>query len=515
MPDLVPALTLPAPGSALLRVRSWSALGPVRLLVLATLLAVPVIGLAVANVGGLRALWDNLHWSFTALAASVATIWSVRGTHGRVRAVRAAGAGAFALWLGANLTWAWLNAFGGATVPSIADIFIFAILVPGAIVLATTIRGRVTIAEEAAVYLDSALGFLLIATILILIEGAVVLALPTASGILALAYPTAFVGLGVAGLVAISAVRYRIAPRGGIAIVVGSIAIGCAYLAWIAPTVNGTEAGPVSSILFTVGTLVAAYGVATWDDARNEDARVARFMILASRSVGPVVAGVLFMALLVPVTPEIDPLIRGAVFCGGGLFVTRQALLLRERSKTLAAVQRLTDENGRLVGELRRELDHRLLDQRRMIQASRAAAVGELAAGVAHEVNNPLTGVLGFAEILIEDSAVDDPRRSDLETIRDEALRARAIVSALRDFANPRRPELTSTDLSDLVPPDGRPPPLLDRAPRRDDPRGPCRAAADPHRRRRDPAGDPQHPHERAAGHGRRGHPRGLGPGRR
>jgi signal transduction histidine kinase len=100
---------------------------------------------------------------------------------------------------------------------------------------------------------------------------------------------------------------------------------------------------------------------------------------------------------------------------------------------------------------VRGELERRAVDERRMIQASRAAAVGELAAGVAHEVNNPLTGVLGFAELLIDHTAPDDPRRADLETIRDEALRARGIVRALRDFASPHPPELAPTDLSDLV----------------------------------------------------------------
>ena len=112
---------------------------------------------------------------------------------------------------------------------------------------------------------------------------------------------------------------------------------------------------------------------------------------------------------------------------------------------------RLTSENGRLVGELRAELEARAVDQRRLIQASRSAAIGELATAVAHEVNNPLTGVLGFTELLIDETKPTDPRRVDLETIRDEALRARAIVRALRDFASPRRPELKPTDLADVV----------------------------------------------------------------
>jgi signal transduction histidine kinase len=135
----------------------------------------------------------------------------------------------------------------------------------------------------------------------------------------------------------------------------------------------------------------------------------------------------------------------------GGLLAVRQAILLRERTSALDEVRRLHSENDRLVEELRRELDERALVQRRMIQASRATAVGELASGVAHEVNNPLTGVLGFAELLLDDLGPDDPRRADVETIRTEAMRARAIVRALRDFANPAEPSMVSLDLADVV----------------------------------------------------------------
>jgi signal transduction histidine kinase len=424
---------------------------PVRILLGGVVVAVPLILLSLANAGGLRPLWDNLHWSLTSVAVSAATAWSVRGATGRVRAIRQAGAVAFALWMMTNLTWAWLNVIGQATVPSVADIFIFAILVPGLALLALSVRGRTTAAEEAAVYLDTALGFLLIATILILLHGEVALALPTVSGIVAMAYPTAFIGLGVAGLIALSAARYVVVPSGGIALAVGSIAIGGAYLGWIAPTVNGTDAGPIPSILFTVGTLTAGFGVATWNDRRNDDRRSLVAMSFLSRTIGPTVAGVLFLALLVPVSASIDELVRVAVFLGGALFVIRQTLLFRERTRMLAAMTILTDENARLVGELRSELERRAVDQRRMIQASRSAAVGELAAGVAHEVNNPLTGVLGFTELLLAETRADDKRRADLETIRAEAIRARDIVRALRDFANPRQPELTPTDISALV----------------------------------------------------------------
>ena len=425
--------------------------GPVRLLALSAVVALPLIAMSLANVGGLRALWDNLHWSTTALAASIASAWSIRGATGRARAVRQAGAVAFALWLGANLTWAWLNATGHATVPSVADIFVFATLVPGLALLGVTIRGRMTFAEEIAVYIDSALGFLLIATVLLLLHGEVAAGLPTIGGFVAIAYPTAFIGLGLGGLIGLAAARYAIVPRGALALAAGSIAIGCAYLGWIAPTVNGSDAGPVPSILFTLGTLSASYGAATWRDERNERRQFVAATTFFARIVGPVVAGFLFLTLLVPTAAVLDGPVRVAVFLGGALFVIRQALLLRERTLTLATVSTLTSENGRLVAELRSELERRSADERRMVQASRAAAVGNLAAGVAHEVNNPLTGVLGFAELLIDDMHPDDPRLPDMRTIRDEALRARGIVRALRDFASPRSPELAPTDLSELV----------------------------------------------------------------
>jgi signal transduction histidine kinase len=435
-----PSITRPAVGS-----------GPIRLLVGATIVTAPLIVLSLADAASLRPVWDNLHWSLTALAASFATAWSIRGTRGRVRLVRQAAAAAFALWLASNLIWALVTPTGQTAIPSLADLFVLAILVPGAILLVATVRGRITVAEEAAVYLDSGLGFVFIATVLIVLYGEVAVGLPALGGIVAIALPTAFIGFGVAVLIALTAGRYAVVPSGGTALAAGSILIGSAYLGWIAPTAVDAEAGPVPSILFTIGTLVAAFGAATWEDSHNEDPGLVGRMTYVSRVIGPTAAAVLFLALLVPFPDGIEGLVRVAVFLGGAMFVTRQALLLRERTETLAAVSTLTSENSRLVGELRAELELRAIDQRRMIQASRSAAVGDLAAGVAHEVNNPLTGVLGFAELLLDGMTEDDPLRADVMVIRDEALRARDIVRALREFASPRPPALADTDLSTLV----------------------------------------------------------------
>jgi signal transduction histidine kinase len=168
------------------------------------------------------------------------------------------------------------------------------------------------------------------------------------------------------------------------------------------------------------------------------------------RIVVPSVALVMLL-LLAPMDPIVDRLIGTAIVAASIVFIVRQGVLLRERTTTLAKVTALTHENERLLGELRVELDRRARNERKMIAASRLAAVGELAAGVAHEVNNPLTGVLGYAEILLLELEPGDPARPDVEVIRDEALRARSIVRALRDFANPNAPALAPTDMAELV----------------------------------------------------------------
>ncbi len=88
--------------------------------------------------------------------------------------------------------------------------------------------------------------------------------------------------------------------------------------------------------------------------------------------------------------------------------------------------------------------------QQELYLTSRLAAVGELAAGVAHELNNPLTGVLGFSERLLRKST-DETVKQSLETIHREAQRAARVVQNLLTFARRRGPAKEHSDINDIL----------------------------------------------------------------
>jgi len=88
--------------------------------------------------------------------------------------------------------------------------------------------------------------------------------------------------------------------------------------------------------------------------------------------------------------------------------------------------------------------------QQELYLAQRLASVGELAAGVAHEINNPLTGVLGFSQRLMRKST-DEALSRDLEVIHGEARRAADVVQNLLTFARRRQPKKEYANINDIV----------------------------------------------------------------
>ena len=108
-----------------------------------------------------------------------------------------------------------------------------------------------------------------------------------------------------------------------------------------------------------------------------------------------------------------------------------------------------SQSNGEGLVLLRDNTDERLLHER-LLQSEKMASVGQLVSGVAHELNNPLTGVMGFSQLLLARD-LDEGVRSQIQTIYDEAERAAKIVQNLLSFARRRRPTKEMADVNALV----------------------------------------------------------------
>jgi len=84
-------------------------------------------------------------------------------------------------------------------------------------------------------------------------------------------------------------------------------------------------------------------------------------------------------------------------------------------------------------------------------ESERLATIGQLAAGVAHELNNPLGGILVFSHLLLEKLEPDDPNRKQLDKIIQQTTRCKDIVKGLLDFSRQTELKMQSTDINKVI----------------------------------------------------------------
>ncbi len=111
------------------------------------------------------------------------------------------------------------------------------------------------------------------------------------------------------------------------------------------------------------------------------------------------------------------------------------------------------DKNNRLAGTIHvaKDISHERFLQQQLIQSEKLSAIGELISGIAHELNNPLTGVMGYSQLLQLRKDIDERAKDSLLKINNLALRCQRIVQNLLSFARKQKPERTLCDINDIL----------------------------------------------------------------
>jgi len=100
------------------------------------------------------------------------------------------------------------------------------------------------------------------------------------------------------------------------------------------------------------------------------------------------------------------------------------------------------------LNDMRKLWEARLQDQ--LVQSEKLASLGKMAAGVAHEMNSPLTGIMTFSHLLRRDCN-DETKQEYLETIIGETDRCARIVRQLLDFAREVQPDMKQANINDVI----------------------------------------------------------------
>lgn len=152
-------------------------------------------------------------------------------------------------------------------------------------------------------------------------------------------------------------------------------------------------------------------------------------------------------------------LIMNRLLCNPMRQISKGMQLVEAGDLTVRMPERSNDQVGQLMygfnsmvsnlEQAQKELQQ--FHYQQMERAERLASIGEMAAGLAHEIKNPLAGIGGAIDVLADDYSADDPRREVMSQIQKQVSRLNKTVTDLLYFGRPGDPEFTYVDINSLI----------------------------------------------------------------
>ena len=139
------------------------------------------------------------------------------------------------------------------------------------------------------------------------------------------------------------------------------------------------------------------------------------------------------------ITYHTDALVKG----GSQIPISLYAAVIYEDGKEIASIGFFHDLRDRI--RIKKELE---TTQVQLLQAEKMASLGKLSAGVAHQINNPLGGIILFAKLILEEYDLEEGLKNDIERILRDADRCRNIVKELLEFTRQTRHLMQPNDLN-------------------------------------------------------------------
>jgi signal transduction histidine kinase len=125
--------------------------------------------------------------------------------------------------------------------------------------------------------------------------------------------------------------------------------------------------------------------------------------------------------------------------------------LEQERKRTVETLHRAYTQLARYKTELEEAYNKLKESEERLVQSTKMASLGEMGAGIAHELNSPLAGILSLAEVLMKRIGKENPNYSFLERIADAAVRSKNIISDLLTYSQPTTNEFKPLCINETI----------------------------------------------------------------